>query len=187
MWLCRRIAAGEGQGRRWRQDGLDGLGAREGHHDSVGGDALHVGRSRRQFHRFVCRAVSTSHCVVVVSVSLLICAVSFRHARSRRFYDRSRARVARARRRDSRHVRRQRRAESNDHRRSSDEAVMCPRALLFRPMSVNESILQLQRAAHHLCQQARSARRQSSSRHSTAQGEAQIGLLALYNCFFFVS
>ncbi len=102
-----RIHEVQRQGRRRRQDGLDGSRAREGHHDPVRRDLLRLeglasssSRPQHQHHR---------------------------HARPRRLHDRGRARAARARRRDPGALRSGKGVQSPvDHRRPPDEALPRP-------------------------------------------------------------
>ena len=86
----------QGQGRRRREDGLDGARARARHHHPVGRDQLLLGRLHHQHHR---------------------------HPRARRLHDRGRALAARARRRDPRALLGRRRAVPEHHRRPADEPL----------------------------------------------------------------
>ena len=88
-----RDSRGPRQGRRRRQDGLDGPGAREGHHHPVRRDLLRVEGHQHQHHR---------------------------HPGPRRLHHRGGARAARARRRDPRPLLGVRRAVAVDHRRPAD-------------------------------------------------------------------
>ena len=96
-----RDPRGQGQGRRRREDGLDGARARARHHDPVRRDQLRLGRLHDQHHR---------------------------HARARRLHDRGRALAARARRRDPRALLGRRRAVPVHHRRPPDDAATRCRA-----------------------------------------------------------